>query len=159
MRNTNKKKIMSENHHRFIRRSIELAQSAVDKGNHPFGALLVLNGEIILEAENTVNSDHDATSHAELNLVRLAAKKLSPEILSQATLYTSTEPCMMCCGAIYWAGVPHVVYACGETTLANYAGGDFLTPSRDLFAQGKRVVQVEGPILEEEAAPLHANYW
>jgi tRNA(Arg) A34 adenosine deaminase TadA len=150
---------MSENHHPFIRRSIELAQSAVDKGNHPFGALLVLNGEIILEAENTVNTDDDPTCHAELNLVKLAAKKLPPEALSQAILYTSTEPCMMCCGGIYWAGISHVVYACGEDTLAKYGGDDFLVPSREIFAHGKRPVIVEGPILEDEALILHKKFW
>jgi tRNA(Arg) A34 adenosine deaminase TadA len=150
---------MNEIHYKFIRRAIELAQSAVEKGNHPFGALLVLNGEILLEAENTVNTEHDATCHAELNLVKLAAKELSPEILSQAILYTSTEPCMMCCGGIYWAGISHVVYACGETTLAKYASEDFLMPSREIFARGIRPILIEGPILEEEAALLHANYW
>ena len=150
---------MSEVHYTFIRRAIELAQSAVDKGNHPFGALLVLNGEIILEAENMVNTEHDATSHAEPNLVKLAAKTFAPEILSQAILYTSTEPCMMCCGGIYWAGISHVVYACGETALAQYAGDDFLVPSRELFAHGIRPMRIEGPILEDEAALLHANYW
>lgn len=148
-----------EDHYPFIRRCIALAQEAVNKGNHPFGALFVYRGEIILEAENTVHTAHDPTGHAELNLIRLAAQKLSPEILREATLYTSTEPCMMCSGAIYWAGVSHVVYACSETTLAEYAGGDFLTPSREIFAKGKREVRVEGPVLEEEAAPLHANFW
>jgi tRNA(Arg) A34 adenosine deaminase TadA len=150
---------MSESHHIFIRRAIELAQSAVAKGNHPFGALLVLNGEILLEAENTVNTEHDATCHAELNLVKLANKTLSPETVSQTILYTSTEPCMMCCGGIYWAGISHLVYACGENTLAKYGGEDFLVPSRELFAHGKRPVLIEGPILEEEAMILHKNYW
>jgi tRNA(Arg) A34 adenosine deaminase TadA len=150
---------MSETHHKFIRRAIELAQSAVDKGNHPFGALLVLNGEIILEAENTVNTEHDPTGHAELNLVKRANKTLSPELLSQAILYTSTEPCMMCCGGIYWSGISHVVYACGETGLAQYAGEDFLMPSREIFARGNRPVTIEGPILEEEAVILHKNFW
>lgn len=151
--------MQEEQHHRFIRRCIELAESAVQKGNHPFGALLVHKGEIILEAENTVNTANDPTGHAELNLVRLAAQKLPPEVLKEVTLYTSTEPCMMCSGGIYWAGISHVVYACAETTLAKYAGEDFLTPSRDIFAKGKRVVKVEGPILDEEAAVLHAKFW
>jgi tRNA(Arg) A34 adenosine deaminase TadA len=151
--------IMTEDHHRFIRRCIELAESAMNKGNHPFGAVLVHKGEIILEAENTVHSASDPTGHAELNLVRMAAQQFSPEILAEASLYSSTEPCMMCSGAIYWAGLSHVVYACAETTLAKYAGDDFLSPCRDNFAKGKRRVNVEGPLLEEEAAVLHAKFW
>src|SRR5690606_25911892 len=114
---------------------------------------------IILESENTVHTENDPTGHAELNLVRMAARQFPPEILQAAILYTSTEPCMMCSGAIYWSGISHVVYACAESTLAQYAGADFLTPSREIFAKGKRKVLVEGPFLEDDAAVLHANYW
>jgi tRNA(Arg) A34 adenosine deaminase TadA len=148
-----------EHHYPFIRRCYELAASAVAKGNHPFGALLVHEGQIILESENTVHTASDPTGHAELNLVREAGKRFPPEVLAQATLYTSTEPCMMCSGAIYWAGIGHVVYGCGEDTLASYAGDDFLAPCRATFAKGKRVVLVEGPVLDDEGAPLHANFW
>jgi tRNA(Arg) A34 adenosine deaminase TadA len=149
-----------QQHNEFIRRAIKLAELAVEHGNHPFGALLVHNGKIILEAENTVNTDKDPTGHAETNLVRSAGKKISPEVLRESILYTSTEPCMMCSGAMYWGGISHVVYCCSETTLAKYAGDDFLTPCREVFAKGKaRTVKVEGPFLEDEGAPLHAKYW
>jgi tRNA(Arg) A34 adenosine deaminase TadA len=150
---------MHEEHHRFIRRCIELAEISAQKGNHPFGALLVYKGEIILEAENTVNTASDPTGHAELNLLRLAAGTISLVTLAKATLYTSTEPCMMCCGGIYWSGISHVVFACAETTLAKYAGDDFLTPSREIFTRGKRPVKVEGPVLEELATVVHTKYW
>ncbi len=148
-----------EHHSKFIRRCYELAQQAVNNGNHPFGALLVHQGEIILEAENTVHTEKDPTGHAELNLVRQAGKQFSPQVLREITLYTSTEPCMMCSGAIYWAGIGYVVYGCAETTLAKYAGSDFLAPCRETFAKGNRVVHVEGPYLEDEGSPLHAKFW
>lgn len=147
------------NHEHFIRRCYELASQAVKNGNHPFGALLVYQGEIVLESENTVHSDHDASAHAEMNLVRKAGKQFTPDQLANCILYTSTEPCVMCSGAIYWAGIGHVVYGTSETKLAEYAGDDFLAPCRTTFARGKRPVTVEGPILEEEGAPLHADFW
>ena len=93
-------------HETFIRQAIEIAASARKKGNHPFGALLADDrGRLMITAENTVMTRHDPTRHAELNLVQLACESFPPEALSKATLYTSTEPCVMCCGAIHWAGI------------------------------------------------------
>ena len=146
-------------HDPFIRRCYELASQAVQHGNHPFGALLVYDGKIILECENTVNTEQDPTGHAELNLVRMAGKQFSANILAGCILYTSNEPCVMCSGAIYWAGIGHVVYGMSETTFATYAGADFLMPCRGIFAKGNRMVLVEGPILEEECKPIHADFW
>jgi tRNA(Arg) A34 adenosine deaminase TadA len=146
-------------HDVYIRRAVELAAAAVEKGNHPFGACLVLDGKVLLEAENTVVSGRDHTGHAELNLVKAAHAALDAGIIERATLYTSTEPCMMCCGAIYWSGISHVVYACSEQTLAKFAGADFLMPSREVFARGARRVLVEGPVLEDLAAGQHAAFW
>ena len=94
----------------FIRRAYEIARSAHAHGNRPFGALLVHNGKRIAEYENRVNISGDVTQHAETGLVALATPKFSLDILSQSILYTSTEPCIMCCGAIYWADIPKMVY-------------------------------------------------
>jgi len=102
---------MSVSHEYFIRESINLSRLAVKHGNHPFGALLVKDGEILLTAENSVESDHDCTCHAELNLISQATRQYSAESLAGCALYTSTEPCAMCAGAIFWAGIPLVVYA------------------------------------------------
>ena len=146
-------------HKKFIREAIHLAELAVEHGNHPFGALLVQAGQVILTAENTVNTDHDCTRHAELNLVSLASQKFSLEMLRQATLYTSTEPCAMCCGAIYWAGIPTVVFACSNQTLGTIAEGNLAISSPAIFAHGLRPVEVIGPILEEEAVQMHHTFW
>lgn len=146
-------------HEPFIRRCYTLAQQAVAKGNHPFGALLVRDGQLLFEAENTIFTDSDPTAHAETNLVRLAAKQLDRVALAQCTLYTSTEPCIMCSGAIYWANIGGVVYGCPETGLAQYTSGEFLTPCREIFAKGLPKVTVIGPILPAEGAQIHAAYW
>ena len=151
--------MMNEQHEAYIKRAIELSRQAAANGNHPFGALLVKDNEIIMEAENTVNSDHDETCHAELNLVSQAMRKLGKDRVKGSILYTSTEPCAMCTGAIYWAGISHVIFACSAERLGQIAGGSFLIPCREIFARGLRSVQVSGPILEEEAAQEHEKFW
>ena len=148
-----------EPHYLYIRRCYELAQQAVANGNHPFGALLVVDGEIVLELENTIHTDGDATAHPEFNIVRLAARTLPPGTLPAATLYTSTEPCIMCSGAIYWSGVKGVVYGCSAEGLGRHAGGDFLMPCREIFARAARPVTVIGPVLLDEGEAIHAGYW
>lgn len=146
-------------HEPFIRECYRLAAQAVERGNHPFGALLVLDGAIVASAENTVHTLTDASRHAELNLIQQAASQLTPEQIARCTLYTSTEPCMMCSGAIYWSGISQVVYGCSEAKLAEFAGDDFLAPCREVFARGKRPMMVIGPVLEAEGAKLHQNFW
>lgn len=144
---------------RFLRQSIELAMSARRRGNHPFGALLSIDSEVLLAAENTVNTERNPTAHAETNLIQEAVRTLKPEELARATLYTSCEPCAMCAGAIYWSGVRQVVYALSSAELAQLAGGDFLVPCRELFARASQPVEVAGPLLTEEAIKVHEGYW
>ena len=88
-------------HEKFIKRTYVLARSAQKNGDHPFGAVLVIDGEVTLECLNTVNTSGDPTRHPELDILRLAATELSAADLERATIYASTEPCAMCCGAIY----------------------------------------------------------
>mgnify|MGYP001815363138 CR=1 FL=1 len=146
-------------HEHFIRESFTLARQASRNGNHPFGALLVKDGEILLTAENSVNSDHDITRHAELNLVSQASRQFSPEILAQVTLYTSTEPCAMCTGAIYWAGIPVIVFGCSAESMSQITGGTPLIPCREILDRARRPPQVIGPILNEEGVEIHQHFW
>ena len=149
----------------LLRRAIALAASARSRGNHPFGALLTNDeGEAIAEAENTVLTDRDVTGHAETNLVRIARRRFPEDVLARATLYTSTEPCAMCSGAIYWAGIPRVVYGLTETALAEMTGGDPNNPTPALAAtvvlnSGSRQVEVVGPLPVDEAAAVHKGFW
>ena len=149
----------------LIRRALGLARLAREHGNHPFGALLAdAAGEVLLEHENTVVTASDCTGHAELNLVRQASLKLDGDALAAATLYTSTEPCAMCAGAIYWAGVSRVVFGLRESELAALIGTDPRNPSltlpcREVFARGQRPIEVIGPLLEDEARAVHDGFW
>ena len=148
-----------------LRRAIAIARRSRAKGNHPFGALLVdAAGAVVAEAENTVTSDHDPTGHAEINLVRAAVRRFDSDYLAGCTLYSSTEPCTMCSGAIYWAGLGHVVYALGEDELRRMTGSNPANPTlalpiREVFARGQRVVSVQGPALLEEARAVHDGFW
>ena len=148
---------------RLLRRAIELAGQARAHGNHPFGALLADEaGRVLAEAENTVVTGRDVTGHAETNLIRLASARFDPETLARCTLYTSTEPCPMCAGAIYWARVGRVVYALSQQGLYALTGEGserLPLPCRDVLAAGHHAVEVTGPALEDEARQVHAGFW
>lgn len=148
-----------ENHEPFLREAIALSKSSVKHGNEPFGAVLVKGGEVILRAENSVFTGHDMTNHAELNLVKLAAQSHDAAFLADCTLYTSTEPCAMCSGAIYWSGVGRMVFACSEARLGEIAGIGLDVPSRTVLQTGARIVTVVGPMIEDEAAEVHREFW
>src|ERR1700729_1191484 len=101
----------------FLRRSFEVARRALTHGNHPFGAILVdQTRNVLIEAENGYMPAHDGTAHAERLLATQACTTLGPDILRNATVYSSAEPCAMCAGAIYWAGIGRLVY--GLTSIA-----------------------------------------
>ena len=96
-----------------LERTVALGWEARNRGDHPFGSLLVVADGRVLEAHNSVVTGVDPTGHAETNLVRPAGTlDLATRITS--TLYTNTEPCAMCAGAIYWSGIGRVVFALSE---------------------------------------------
>lgn len=146
-------------HVNYIHRVLELAEQALEKGNKPFGALLVSDEKIILEAENTTQSENDPTRHAELSLVSCASRQLSEDVLHQSTLYTSTEPCAMCAGAIYWAGISRVVYACSQKTFQQISGLNIDMECRKVFDCCHPLVEVIGPVEEELACDTLMSYW
>lgn len=144
---------------RFLKQTIELARQARQAGNHPFGSLLVLDGHVVLTAQNTVTTHRDPTAHAETNLVADAIRHLDPDQIRRAVLYTSCEPCAMCAGKMYWAGIRSVVYALPSEELAALAGRDFLVPCRELFARAVDTVHIAGPMLVSEAREVHLGFW
>jgi tRNA(Arg) A34 adenosine deaminase TadA len=147
----------------LLRRAIALARSAREHGNHPFGALLAdAQGNVLLEAENTVLTEQDYTGHAELNLVRMASRQFSSQQLALCTVYASTEPCAMCAGALHWCTIGRLSYALSATTLMAIVGPDpthLQLPCREVFARSERPIDVLGPALEDEAVAVHAGFW
>jgi tRNA(Arg) A34 adenosine deaminase TadA len=149
----------------FLRRSFEVARRALTHGNHPFGAILVdQDHNVLIEAENGYMPAHDGTAHAERLLATQACTTLSADILKNATLYSSAEPCAMCAGAIYWAGIGRLVYGLSEHRLRAVTGNHPENPTLDLpcrevFKSGQQATEVLGPLLEDEAEALHAGVW
>jgi tRNA(Arg) A34 adenosine deaminase TadA len=149
----------------YLRLSFDVARRAMNHGNHPFGAVLV-DGDrnVLIEAENGFMPSHDRTAHAERLLATQACTTYSAEVLKASTLYSSAEPCAMCAGALYWAGIGRLVYGLSEHRLRAMTGDHPENPTLDLpcrkvFETGQRPVEVVGPLLEDEAAALHAEFW
>lgn len=149
----------------FLRRTFAVARRARAHGNHPFAAILVSpQGDVLIERENGYLPDRDMTAHAERLLATEASRTLAPALLARCTLYSSAEPCAMCAGAIYWAGIGRLVYGLSERRLKTITGDHAENPTLDLpcrvvFAAGQRVVEVVGPLLEDEAAGVHEGAW
>ncbi len=149
----------------FLRRSFDVARRAISHRNHPFAAILVdQNRNVLIETENGYMPSHDGTAHAERLLATQACTTLPPDVLKGATLYSSAEPCAMCAGAIYWAGIGRLVYGLSEHRLRDLTGNHPENPTLDLpcrevFKSGQRPTEVVGPLLEDEAAAPHAGVW
>ena len=156
---------LDEQDERLLRLAIGISWRSREHGNHPFGALLAdAHGEVLLEAENSVVTTRDATGHAETQLIRMASTTLPTELLAEATMYASAEPCAMCAGAIYWGGIERLVYAMAETDLLILTGSHPENPTLDLgcrvvFGSGQRQIEVIGPVLAEEAIAVHEGFW
>lgn len=150
----------------LLRASFAVAIKARDGGDHPFGSVLAdERGTILMEQGNGYSAEgHDRTAHAEKLLASRAARTYSPQVLAKATLYTSAEPCAMCSGAIYWAGIGRVVFGQTEKDLKALTGAHAENPTLDLpchivFEAGQRPTEVVGPLLETEAAAIQADFW
>jgi tRNA(Arg) A34 adenosine deaminase TadA len=119
---------------------------------------------LVTARNNAVKPLGEATQHAERLACTKAAKLFDLSTLRSATLYTSTEPCAMCAGAIYWTGIGRLVYALPGRTLVALSGASpeiptLDLPCRDVFARGNRSILVLGPALEQEAAAVHHGFW
>ncbi len=150
---------------KLLRHCFALAEEAKSKGIHPFSAVLVdEQGNILLEQINGYLPNLDMTGHAERLIMTKASKLYRPNFLSSCTLYISAEPCAMCAGAIYWAGVGRVVYGLSEAKLKQITGNHpenptLALPCRTVFDSGQREVKVIGPLLESEAEKIQFGVW
>jgi tRNA(Arg) A34 adenosine deaminase TadA len=148
---------------RHLRHANAVARAAVAQGRHPFGALLVdADGQTVLLEQGNV----DTVEHAESLLARTAARRFTPERLWQCTLVTTVEPCAMCAGTQYWAHIGRLVYGLSERRLLELTGNHAENPTLDLpcrevFARGRKAIEVVGPLdeVEEEIAALHRDFW
>lgn len=150
----------------LLRKSIDVGVAARAAGNHPFGAVLAdADGNILMTMENAHTTDK-GPGHAETNLARKAAKTYDEAFLNTCTLYSAFEPCSMCSGTIYWAGIGRLVFGVTEHRLAELTGDNpenltMSLPCRDVLGAGQRAVIVEGPFpeLEAEIIKSHEGFW
>lgn len=136
----------------FLRKAIEIAASGISSGGGPFGAVISKELRIIAETNNRVVLNTDPTAHAEILAIREAARVLGTHDLNGCVLYASCEPCPMCLGAIYWAGIGRVVYASGRHDAAAAGFDDELIYNEISLDPSKRQVtflQMENHEAEE----------
>jgi len=131
----------------YLRRTLELAAQAEAAGEVPIGAVLV-SGDLVIETRNEKEARPDATAHAEMLALREAAQRLGVWRLSDATLYVSKEPCVMCAGALLAARVKRVVY--GAPDPKGGADGGAFDILRSPSTNNR--IEVTAGVLEEEAA-------
>ena len=110
--------------HEIMRQAISLSIENVENGGGPFAAVIAREGEIVATGVNTVADDNDPTAHAEVNAIRAATRKLGRFHLDDCTLFTTCEPCPMCLGAVYWAGLREIYYGNSREDAARYGFQD-----------------------------------
>lgn len=138
-----------------MKKALLEAEKAKNLGEVPVGAVAVIDGEIIASAHNLVEEEGVATRHAEMLCIERAAKILGDWRLSEVTLYTTLEPCAMCFGAIMLARIKKVVY--GAPDLRHGACGSWVNLLEKKHPT--HTLDVEGGVLEEEAASLMQNFF
>jgi tRNA(Arg) A34 adenosine deaminase TadA len=139
----------------FMRLAIVASQRAVVNGNTPFGASLVRDGVVLHVSGNNQVTTTDCTGHAEVVLLRESASKHGAQALRGATVYASGEPCAMCAGAMFWAGIARVVFAATTQDIIDALGPPFLRlRCAEVMSSGDRVVPVDGPLLRDDAVAV-----
>lgn len=142
-------------HEPFIDRAIDFAETAADRGDDPFGALLVRGGDVRMEATNRTVTEDDLARHPELTLARRAAREWTPAARARTVLYTSTEPCAMCATGVVYAGLGAVVYGVAGQTLADHRDGTGGIPCGEVVDRFGADVEVVGPIQEAKGLAVH----
>lgn len=132
-----------------MKRALQEAEIAYDKGEVPIGAVIVANNQIIARAHNLTETLNDVTAHAEMQAITSAANYLGGKYLRDCTLFVTLEPCQMCAGALYWSQISKIVYAARDEQQGCLKLKTRLHPK----------TLIEGGILEEEASRLIKKFF
>ena len=133
----------------FMRKALQEAEAAFDKGEIPVGAIVVVNDKVIARTHNLTELLHDVTAHAEMQAITSAANFLGGKYLTGCTLYVTLEPCQMCGGALYWSQVAKVVFGAADEQRGYRAMGTKLHPK----------TQVVSGVLEAECSALVKTFF
>jgi tRNA(Arg) A34 adenosine deaminase TadA len=153
---------------RLLYETVRIARKAKEAGNHPFGALLAdKDGNVLLEMGND-SKEGGPAMHAETALLLEAGKRFDPGFLASCSLYTSVEPCVMCCGALYWTNVRRLVFGITERKLLELTGSDARNPTFDLpcdqvLSHGQKSFEIVGPATDPALISAivsdHVGFW
>ena len=142
----------------FLRHAIQLGRDARAGGERPFGAVLVANGQVVAQAGDQCRVLSDPTAHAELRLISTYCQTRATFSLDGYTLYSLTEPCVMCSGAIKWAQLSRVVFSVPQALLQTISGGLEKPSCERIVNTGGRHIEVCGPYLLEEGVAVYAGF-
>ena len=135
---------------KYMREALKEAEVAGEQGEIPIGAVVVSRGHIIARAHNLTETLHDATAHAEMQAITMAADYLGGKYLTGCTIYVTVEPCPMCAAALNWSQVSRIVYGAGDPK----RGYSLFTPSL-LHPR----TEVTSGILAEECGSLVSEFF
>jgi len=151
---------MTEQDKKYLKITFENSKKVAESGNQPFASILVnKNGEIVATGDNQIASQSDPTWHSETALIRQFCHDNKILDLSEYTLYTNCEPCVMCAAAMSWAKLGRMVYAVSTPTINTMWDTKIMMTSKEVFATATNKPVVEGPVLEEEAKPIFVKYF
>jgi len=142
----------------FLRQAIGLARQARRRGADPFGAILVVDGVAVHQAEDRSVERSDPTFHAELSVISEYCRAQRRFSLAGYTLYSSAEPCVMCAGAIKWACISRVVFSVSQAMLQQLSGGRLKPDCASIINSGVRQVEIVGPLLAEEGLAVFEGF-
>ncbi len=142
-------------HEEFLRRAISLAAENVEqRRGGPFGAVIVMDGQVVAEGANHVTTRNDPTAHAEVEAIREACRKLGRHDLRGAVIYASCEPCPMCLSAIYWARLDALYYAASKDDAARAGFDDSFLYQQIPLAQEQRALPTRRLLAAESSLPF-----
>jgi len=133
----------------FMKKALQEAEYALEAGEVPVGAVIVVQDRIIARAHNLTEKLNDVTAHAEMQAITSAANFLGGKYLKDCTLYVTLEPCQMCAGALYWSQIGKIVYGATDEQRGCGVMGTTLHPKTKLL----------GGVLEDEAASLLLQFF
>jgi tRNA(Arg) A34 adenosine deaminase TadA len=142
-------------HETHMQRAFELARAAVDRGDRPFGSVLVRDDEIVMEASNRVRTESDVRRHPELQLAHRSMREFDPDERRELVMYTSTEPCPMCAGGLRYAGLGRVIYSVSSDEMTGFSDHEESVRSGEIL---DGVTDVVGPICQEEGLAIHEAF-
>jgi tRNA(Arg) A34 adenosine deaminase TadA len=145
-------------HEAAMERAIELAEEAGDRGDGPYGSVLVRDGDVVMLETNRTKTEDDLALHPELTLARRARSEWSFRTAADTVMYTSTEPCPMCAAGMAYAGLGGVVYSVSGEKAAAVTGGTGGIPCDEVFDRLGADVAVLGGVMEEAGLAVHHEY-